>query len=357
MSIPHGVVAALAGATALLVVSGCSRCESADPQLPPCPNVSFLECQSPTCGGNSPVVNGFPINGVHPAGACNAEQVRLMPKSLGGGGCGRRATLDVDERGRLIGTSGTAGTCSGDALKGSRFTVRRRDRSIEITIADLKEISFHGRTHIAYLLTSGAGSLCNPEHANDARKRLGLLPIKPLVVKTADGSIVQPKAEDGDDYVIPIEGELYDLLGMPLTIKPAEGWFSLACVQDALAKRTRYGLASPEVEKHRAALHLLTANYCGNKPYTVRGIDIHWAAPAQNPIPEARWGATKARCINKARLFSIEAPKLPPELLPPNCNDANPPCDHDRFVEAVRAECALPSCETTASSDLQSWMP
>src|SRR3954464_5787682 len=40
------------------------------------------DCHPPSCGGNSPLVNAFPINGLHARGCKNAEQEALRPLDL-----------------------------------------------------------------------------------------------------------------------------------------------------------------------------------------------------------------------------------------------------------------------------------
>src|SRR5262245_18278026 len=70
------------------------------------PQAGTGDCTSIGCPGNSPVVNGFPINGFSKdaTGACNQAGVQLIPHSLEGGHCGRGADLGLDSTGtRLIG--------------------------------------------------------------------------------------------------------------------------------------------------------------------------------------------------------------------------------------------------------------
>src|SRR5690242_6906451 len=53
------------------------------------------DCTASDCGANSPIVNGFPVNGFSKdaTGACNQLGVQLIPHSLEGGHCGRGADL------------------------------------------------------------------------------------------------------------------------------------------------------------------------------------------------------------------------------------------------------------------------
>src|SRR5262245_35870091 len=100
-----------------------------------CPTIHSAEirvCPSQNCGGNSPSINGFPINGLHttpvsdadPSHGCpNREDVSLTLDSLEGPHCESGAMLDVDGY-MLFGSKGGRRVCEGDQLEGASFKVQ-----------------------------------------------------------------------------------------------------------------------------------------------------------------------------------------------------------------------------------------
>ena len=76
---------------ALTIVALCGLTACRGPARPEAQELKECEaptppaCPRPSCGGNSPVINTFPVNGLRPDGECNHEGAQLMPESLTGG--------------------------------------------------------------------------------------------------------------------------------------------------------------------------------------------------------------------------------------------------------------------------------
>jgi hypothetical protein len=165
-----------------------------------------------------------------------------------------------------------------------------------------------------------------------------------------------------------VEGQLYTYKQEPITHSPA---FSLACVSDALAKRTIHGLYTPgQDDKNLSALHMLTARYCGTS-YTVPGIEFQWVdqvEPMGKRKTESAWGTGLALCISTPRLMTltdgggalIDPAKLPPSLRPSTCATMNCTTAHG-WADALRAECKTKQCPsnpiTVPGTEFASYIP
>jgi hypothetical protein len=328
-----------------------------------CPrlNTADFDCSPLNCGGNSPTVNGFPINGFSKdgQGECNVGGVQLIPHSLQGGHCGSGADLGLDRTGtRLVGTRLGKVVCAGEELTGATFIVRSFARAtLTFAIAGVRQIAMlDGRNRYeGYRIESSGGSACEPAAALRIQRQLG------LVRETAAPAAALPTPAGyqfgpHDDLVIALDGPLYDNRDR-LVVGSRTHWFNLACAGDALAKRTLYGLyAAGDDASNETALRMLTANYCG-RPYTVPGIELAWeqatGADSRPQLEEALWHAGKAICIGTPRLMALQAvdgnqplspAELPARLQPSGCEAHN--CDANSWTLALRAECDLPSCST-----------
>ncbi len=154
-------------------------------------------------------------------------------------------------------------------------------------------------------------TLCGAQASNDLRTQLGL--------KVTTG-LASPSS--GDDVVIPITSELYSSEGQPIAISKdwrlkTRSWLNLACAHDALAKRSLYQLHTDSLERTRAALRMLTANYCGFKPFTMRGMEVTWLGGAREQL-EAQWSGAGATCLETPRVIyrDAAAPQNVPDYLP-----------------------------------------
>lgn len=321
----------------------------------PAPRLDF--CTVRDCGGNSPIINSFPINGLSKdePGACNAQGVQLVPRSLQGGACGSGAELALDAAGgRLVGRRDGAVVCKGEQLTGATFIVRSfAAATLELTVAGVRQIQSHAGTAIeGYRIESAGASACEPATAERIRSQLGLLSDGPPETPRAELPVpVGYRVGPSDDLVIAVDGPLYDWRGR-LVGDSRKRWFNLACAGDALAKRTVYELYAPNDDaRNETALRMLTANYCG-KPYTVPGITVEWLHPTGFDFLEAKWRGGKAVCIDTPRLMKLQTAtgisyppsQLPPQLQPAGCEGGS--CDEVHWTKALLAECQMDHCQS-----------
>jgi hypothetical protein len=254
------------------------------------------------------------------------------------------ATLDFEDE-KLIGRARNgAVACSGDELEGASFVVRSwKNASVRIRVDQVSTYAADNKeTRTAYRLVedaperdaaAGGGgrgaprSLCTADAARDLRQHLRLEPLKGLL----------PDPPPGQDVLVPVRSELYDVFGVPFDInhewrRPERDWLNLACVDGALAERSFYDLYTDSLARSRAALMMLTANYCGDHPFTMRGVRIEWNKP-DRAQREALWGETGALCLtDKPRLLYKDntlgpGPHIPSDLpddLKDICEDRSP---------------------------------
>lgn len=288
-------------------------------------------CGTGSCGANAPTINGFPINGLRVNGECNKEGVQLVPGSLAGGVTGKcaGATLDSEDN-HLVGRAADGSVkCRDEDLRGATFEVRSwvatsdRDPTklrARIRIDDIGPLDQdRAETRTRYILrevtsSSTGQTLCGAEASTQLRTHLGLRPTTGLA---------SPSSET--DVVIPIASELYDNDGSWIPVAKAwrdrsRTWLNLACAGDALAKRSLYQLFTDSTERSRANLRMLTANYCGDKPLTMRGMLVRWIE-GKPERREARWSSDGATCLETPRVIYRDTAKpqnvpgyLPPEL-------------------------------------------
>lgn len=287
-------------------------------------------CNHVNCGGNSALINAFPINGLRPNGDCNGDGMQLVPGSLKGGKCTGNMTLDIAGD-KLIGTDGT-NKCEGIDLEGASFEIRTAKGSERITIAEVTEYTApNGKKFPAYRMewkdNNGTKTALCEKGGQELRKKLGV-----AAMKWSD-DLPDPEHE----LVIPIVSELYDEDGAAVA-KPLPGWQDktkiewnhLACVDDALAKRSINGHFKPsDPAFSRAALRMWTADYCGGRPFTMRGRMFAWGNDPELPI-EAQWTEDGASCLTKPRIIfnngNEEAPKKTTKLLDAFCKASGKDC-------------------------------
>jgi len=255
------------------------------------------------------------------------------------------ATLDFEDD-KLIGRARDGDVaCSDDELEGASFVVRSwKHESVRISVEQVSQYKAdNNESRTAYRLVeddaarhdgaAGGGhgerrSLCTADAARDLRQHLRLEPLKGLL----------PDPPEGQDLVVPVRSELYNALGVPFEInhkwqRPERDWLNLACVDGALAERSFYDLYTDSLARSRAALMMLTANYCGDHPFTMRGTRIEWNKPDPGQR-EALWGEDGALCLtDKPRLLykgdsfgpGPHIPSALPDDLKDICED--PPSD------------------------------
>jgi hypothetical protein len=342
-----------------------------------------LLCQTSNCGGNSPAVNGFPINGFDPNGCKNTQEVRLVPGSTYGNpkiSCNGK-TLETTRAGKQDYL--TAGNCTDQDLVGTTFLVNRRsdrdgiNKTVGITIKATWSISssksdpnapiFHG-----YILTLRNDkkeiSLCNRAGADNLRRTLALQnDLKFWDPPQKDERLATESNYSDDDMALVFPGELYDENGLMFPQTEGGSWFNIACARDALARLDILKIAPHAVmpadttdqyrKKRAAALKMVTANYCNTSRYTFSGNEIiwdyrdggKWIPGNEKGKPESIWNETGALCIGRTRLFrTIGVAGFPEELYPPNCRPRHKCQDEDGIVKALQDECkrASDSCST-----------
>lgn len=351
----------------VVVVAGAGCARPAYTEVRPVPEVTCKEwqghtqtvgCFPPNCIGNSPAANTFPINGLSAggSGACNASGLQLVPGSLAGGGCPSGTSLTIDATGkRLVGTRSGAVVCERDQLAGATFAIRSASATLSLAIANVRRFTVDRETFEGYRIESGGAPACDPAVADRVVLELGPgagaaapRPQRPVV----DG--YQPGRND--DLVIAVAGPVYDDGDRPVPGSGA-GTFNLACVGDALAKRSLYHLYSSDDDRNETALKMLTANYCG-RSFTLRGAQIEWFTLEGRWLHEAGWLHGTAQCIDTPRLMMLEvggsriSPEdLPGELQPHGCEPTaggRGTCDQQAWIDALRAECKLAACDATA---------
>lgn len=338
------------------------------------------DCPTQTCGSNSPIINAFPIDGLHPGACANGDHRWGVAGSLRArpGVCtDAPMTLDLDRRGYLVGRDPTTGQvrCRGAALVGATFkvaadrdgeTVIQPPREAEIMITDMAMIAGTGagggRIPAYALAPAGKleASLCDRADADGWLRdwlggKLTAGPASRTPVVTDDRALRTLAPSEAGRYAIAMAGEVYDRRGQPMT-GGARGWWNLACVGAALAESRIRGLdhrpdlpAAEQAASHRAALMLLTAKYKEGISYTVHGPQIRWrpltcgrhCRPASGELLEARWGEEGATCLSRARLWRRNT-VIPPNAVTERCRDQ--PCDEQVFRNSL----GLPACDESA---------
>jgi hypothetical protein len=372
---------------ALVLVAACSSksTKNADAQpldgnaartkLQVCKPPGESDCMSQTCGGNSPAINAFPVQGFRPDGECSHEGAQLVPASMIAtdpkSAC-EGATLDVDGE-EFVGRKAGKVVCKGDQLLGATFEVRGFEKApgqpiptARIKIAKIEPFTArNGETRTAYRMENAEvpnEALCDGNASARFRAKLGLKAL----------AILDDLDAPAKDLVIPIRSELYNRYGDAVPVSPewklpVPEWFHFACVVDALADRSLYDLATDNVERSRAMLRMFTADYCGGVPVTMRGVDIDWS---QGAMLEAQWSERGAICLTQdPRLLHLHGAtrELPPNL-PPRLQCKTPNCTPDQWVEQIRkcetspgtwqslptCSCANPPCDDRRV--VQSWI-
>ncbi len=378
---------------------------------------STSSCPPATCGGNSPVVNNFPINGLR-TDCINGEGVWMVPHSLkvpNRDDCSGKP-LVVDPSGVLI-----AGECIHEELVDASFDVRIVDGTatsesdLPTTIfirragyVQMKVPPEDPRVQFAYefRVKDSKVSLCDRKEGKDWRSKMRQEEHKDPVVDDDEGDLdfviesapLTPAAQRllaGITEQSPLmkldaglaivrTGELFNkrLITIARGDKtPAEPhdapWMSIQCVRDALAKADLYEIAPQEADqgdrkkrdeylsRRRAALAMLTANYCRTEHYTANGIEIQWdTTPFKDPPPapaglkiEAAWGETadgkiKALCISESRAWfrdwSARHSTMPTHVFPAACQptEGDPRlCRNESgFVVQYQKECNVEKC-------------
>jgi hypothetical protein len=308
--------------------------------LPKCKKPTH-DCHSTTCGGNSPIANSFPVMGVRPNGDCAPDGLQLVadlittdPQSP----C-KNATLDLVD-GKLVGSKNKKIACSGQELTGASFVIQNwagTPQTIKIKSVTTYSSAFYGADREAYELVNASpgenptDALCAPGESTHFRSNLGLPPLD---------NINDAGAAATDYRVIAVNSELYESDGWPVIPRAiwqddSPEWIHLACVNDAIAKRSIYGLYSDDVSRSRKALRMLTADYCGGLPATNRGVEVRWNT---GTMIEAQWNENGAACLSEPRLLHTTpgSQTMPPSLPQRIATKCGAGCDVAKLLETLR---------------------
>jgi hypothetical protein len=311
-----------------------------------------IDCTPSQCGSNSPLVNAFPYNGLHPDGCANQDGAALVRGSLNRGvsACDRggQSPLYLDVVATTHGHELVAKdaqnkvVCTGAALVGATFDVAGAGgatvRISQMALIDVKRppgSTGPVLTRAAYLITPAArpgSSLCAPSSETTDRD-------PPIVHNqiAAGGALAFVSDEGLAGYAIVVAGAVYDREArlIPESIAapgaPAPGsshqWFNFACATDALAHSELSGVTTQPIvdrvsaEARLPALHMFTARYCDGVSGTVRGARLSWSGKGiprpkdAGPI-EAEWDKDGAICLSHSRLWtSNKTISLPMQLV------------------------------------------
>jgi hypothetical protein len=263
------------------------------------------KCTNYNCGTNSPVLNSFPINGLHRGGHKNADGQTLpltvdLDASANGGLCPAAALtklhLDFDvaqdrvaDGYKMVGYELVAMDrrgavqCRGNALAGMKFEIRKErhyswvteitnsDDVYTLVISEIGRIQTERITtdingtphrerleHYGYLIGTAADpktSLCESKQL----KRNAFTQIEGTVsdlseTRRDDREPVIPADEEGD-FAVVIRGMLLDrehFQDHVLSSENAADWFNIACAFDALGQTELSGLVKSFDDDPRA---------------------------------------------------------------------------------------------------------
>src|SRR5262249_30591872 len=131
-------------------------------------------------------------------------------------------------------------------------------------------------------------------------------------------------------------------------------WLNLACVDDALAKRSLHRYFTDDAAASRAALAMFVARYCGERHITKRDVKIEFeiaddkTAKLDAKKLEAKWGPDGALCVSRPRMMYLDGatPKIPSgsnnqDDVATVCSDCTTP---NAWLEHLR-DCAFGSGE------------
>lgn len=204
-----------------------------------------------------------------------------------------------------------------------------------IAAIEVQATTFHvrldgGRVLSGRDLVGATLALVTPDGAGPAKVRIDAVEVDPLdaehtmlvyrmsAIDPATGAataLCRPDAE-GERWVFPLAGQ-WDREGHRIS----ERGFTLTCGGDAQGKCVRFGYkpwktladGTPLAAYHQACVHLIRANYCGNRGTTRDGmlIDLYDSVGIQQPDPraapqgltfEAAWNAEGAVCVAHTRV-------------------------------------------------------
>jgi len=344
-------------------------------------------CQTSNCGGNSPTVNRFPINGLK-AKCRNSQEVFLVPNSIehANPSCNYHTLGVIDNELVALG----APACKPKDLDGAIFAIKNQYNKLYIQIHWISNHSYSYKNkesfpHYAFTIFPGRGqSLCSKDGADVVYKTLHLYnrlfdkdnkknseywPHEianddNVTTKTNPDTFSTTNISDHflkEDIAIVIEGEVHGEDGSTIEESKQGGWFNIVCLNDALASLDIYGIASHKPDgdqdhyaRRDAALKMITANYCDKDRYTYKGNEIEWQTRAGSDswVPpttaspdslEAVWDQNGAVCLTNSRLYKLKpsTDPIPDWSYPNNCYNTKK-CRHssDEFRDELNNVCS-----------------
>jgi ADYC domain len=355
----------------LLGLAGALSCERPRPTTP---SVVFdPECDDWGCGGNTPIVNNYPLRALHLGGERNAEGFSLEPELVGRDGARDGVVLDILEGGELVGRDSSGGRIlrTRDELLGRSFQLHGPGedgamRSWTITIGEMAMVGLFpepvGDPQYAYTFayelkitpdaTKQKPFLC-PEREPWLRGGYGKCPHNKLG-KSCPASLGDRERLDWSaegNYAVLLRGETYDARTASVVPREdAQSWFNIACSGTALSKMKLLGYdpspdpTSPNTRptspaQRQATLKMLTARYCSGRPekaFTVEGQPLRWQnsgswfaplerSPGVGEV-EAVWNKDGAVCLNQPRRHADDVEPIDRANVEAVCGTAPPPC-------------------------------
>lgn len=353
----------------LLGLAGALSCKPLKTATP-----SFLidpECDEWSCGGNTPIVNTYPLRALHLRGERNAQGFSIDPTLVSRDGARDGFVLDILEGGELVGreVGGDRLLRTRDELQGRSFQLRGpggggTTRTWTITIGEMARVGLFPKPignplrsyTFAYELkiTPAAAQtpfLC-PERKPWLRvgwkcpeNRMGL----PCPSTVDDQKVSAWPA--ASQYAVLLRGETYDPKTAEVTpIADPGSWFNIACSGTALSKMKLLGYdptpdpANPNTRptspaQRQATLKMITARYCSTRPdkaFTQEGQPLLWQntggwfAPPERPADvgevEALWNEHGAVCLNQPRRHAAPVDPISRAKVVEICGTAPPPC-------------------------------
>lgn len=289
-------------------------------------------CEEFGCGGNSGVVNGFPISELSLDGYWSQQGFRITGYRSASGGA---MTLNVHDGKFFVVWPTGAETTFSDRHAGAKILVQRdpgvagaplENYEIRIdSVGTIKSLANGAPTVYSYMLsysdpaTGKHVPLCWAPDAADPE----------LWVRT---------------YAVLVVNERYDTETSVVRPTKEIGWFNIACAGSALAKMKLLGY-DPETpssssfftrpSQRQATLKMLTADYCGTgHSYTTTGQPLLWqntqgwfSDPFANPSAtsfEAVWTENGAICLDVPRRPDLwNDPRAPFKCVLPSCQGAS----------------------------------
>lgn len=323
-------------------------------------------CSHWSCGGNTPILWGVPIEGLNLDGEANAYGVQLAPqlwRSVAGGLRDTGCVLEVS-RGRFLARTPSGAACplSLTKLVFSLKVPTQKGCETSGTFAEVKMRIETGGTVDSWDLDANSAAVPTQRLVwHDLREAREVLDSRGETLELREGDSVCPMRdaswmedwqthtsewheEEVDDeihrwlqpkkiatkspwyamtdHLLLVQGETYKEDSTIDAARRGPRWFNLACAGSAISKLRLLGYEPlrPETgsaDERQATLKMLTARYRGARSYTTGGVPLVWqhksgkriaGQPAPELVPrdaliESRWNAAGATCLSHRRTW------------------------------------------------------